>query len=178
MVSSTLGASTFTVWKRRSSAASFSMYLRYSLSVVAPTHCSSPRESAGLMIFEASMAPFGRAGADDGVQLVDEEDDVLRAADFVHDGLDALLELAAVFRAGDHEGEVEGDHFFVAQQFRHIARGDFLRQPFHDGGLAHAGLAEQHRVILRAAAENLDDALDFVLAPDDRIESRLCGRVR
>ncbi len=33
------------------------MYLRYSLSVVAPMHCSSPRDSAGLSMFEASMAP-------------------------------------------------------------------------------------------------------------------------
>ena len=52
-----LGASTFTVWKRRSSAASFSMYLRYSLRVVAPTHCNSPRLSAGLMMLLASIAP-------------------------------------------------------------------------------------------------------------------------
>ena len=57
MVSSTDGASTFTDWKRRSRAESFSMYLRYSLRVVAPTHCSSPRESAGLKMFEASIAP-------------------------------------------------------------------------------------------------------------------------
>ncbi len=57
MVSSTDGASTFTFWKRRSSALSFSMYLRYSLSVVAPMHCSSPRESAGLKMFDASIAP-------------------------------------------------------------------------------------------------------------------------
>src|SRR5271166_2602035 len=55
--SSTVGASTLTVWNRRSSAASFSMYFRYSLRVVAPTHCSSPRLSAGLRMFEASMAP-------------------------------------------------------------------------------------------------------------------------
>ena len=33
------------------------MYLRYSSSVVAPMHCSSPRTSAGLSTFEASMAP-------------------------------------------------------------------------------------------------------------------------
>src|ERR1700755_2626682 len=33
------------------------MYFRYSLRVVAPTHCSSPRLSAGLMMFEASMVP-------------------------------------------------------------------------------------------------------------------------
>src|SRR3984893_10435499 len=33
------------------------MYFRYSLKVVAPTHCSSPRLRAGLIMFEASMEP-------------------------------------------------------------------------------------------------------------------------
>jgi len=37
MVSSTLGSSTGTSWNLRSRAASFSMYLRYSSIVVAPT---------------------------------------------------------------------------------------------------------------------------------------------
>ncbi len=37
------GGSTITIWNRRSRALSFSMYLRYSSSVVAPMHCSSPR---------------------------------------------------------------------------------------------------------------------------------------
>jgi hypothetical protein len=57
IVSSTEGSSTTTGWKRRSSAASFSMYLRYSSSVVAPIVCSSPRASIGLSRFEASIAP-------------------------------------------------------------------------------------------------------------------------
>ena len=57
MVSSSLGSCTSTGWKRRSRAASFSMYLRYSSRVVAPTQCSSPRASAGLSMFEASMDP-------------------------------------------------------------------------------------------------------------------------
>ncbi len=57
MVASTLGSSTSTFWKRRSSAASFSMYLRYSSSVVAPMQCSSPRASAGLSMLPASIAP-------------------------------------------------------------------------------------------------------------------------
>src|SRR6266513_2412364 len=56
-LSSTDGSPTNTGWKRRSRAASFSMCLRYSSSVVAPTTCSSPRASAGLSMFEASMAP-------------------------------------------------------------------------------------------------------------------------
>ena len=86
-------------WKRRSSAPSFSMYLRYSSSVVAPMHCSSPRASAGFSMFEASIAPSGAARADDRVQLVDEDDDVVRLADLVHDRLQALLELTAILRA-------------------------------------------------------------------------------
>ena len=57
MVSSTVGSPTNTFWKRRSSAASFSMYLRYSSSVVAPMQCSSPRASAGLSMLPASIAP-------------------------------------------------------------------------------------------------------------------------
>ena len=57
IVSSTLGSSTSTFWKRRSRAASFSTYLRYSSSVVAPITCSSPRARAGLSILPASMEP-------------------------------------------------------------------------------------------------------------------------
>src|SRR5829696_3920015 len=57
MVSSTVGSPTRTGWKRRSSAASFSMFLRYSSMVVAPTRRSSPRARAGLSMFEASIEP-------------------------------------------------------------------------------------------------------------------------
>ena len=56
-MSSTVGSSTITGWKRRSSAASFSMWLRYSASVVAPMQCSSPRASIGLSMLPASIAP-------------------------------------------------------------------------------------------------------------------------
>ena len=52
---------------------------------------------------------LGPAGADQRVQLVDEQDHVLGPADLVHDRLDALLELAAVLRAGDHHRQVQRD---------------------------------------------------------------------
>ena len=52
-----LGSSTCTGWKRRARAASFSIYWRYSSSVVAPTVCSSPRAKAGFSMLPASMAP-------------------------------------------------------------------------------------------------------------------------
>ena len=57
IVSSTEGGATYTGWKRRSSAGSFSTCLRYSPRVVAPTTRRSPRASAGLSMFPASRAP-------------------------------------------------------------------------------------------------------------------------
>ncbi len=58
----------------------------------------------------------GRAGTDDGVQLVDEGDDLpLRPADLLEDGLEPLLELAAVLRPGDHRAEIQADEPLTAQ---------------------------------------------------------------
>ena len=113
---------------------------------------------------------FGGAGADDRVHLIDEQDDVLGALDLVHDALDAFFELAAVLRAGDHQGEVEGDDLAVEEDLRDDARGDLLGEAFDDGGLAHAGFADEDGIVLRAAAEDLHHAADLLLAPDDRIE--------
>src|SRR3954469_7468634 len=96
-----VGWSTRICWKRRSSALSRSRYLRYSSSVVAPIVCSSPRARAGLRIGGAANAPLGRAGAHEVVELVDEQDDVAALGDLLHHLLEALLELAAVLRAGD-----------------------------------------------------------------------------
>ena len=57
MVSSGVGSRTSTGRNRRSRAGSFSMHLRYSSRVVAPSSCSSPLPSAGFKILAASMAP-------------------------------------------------------------------------------------------------------------------------
>ena len=55
--SSIVGSSTMTGWNRRSSAASFSTYLRYSDSVVAPMIWRSPLAIAGFRMFAASNDP-------------------------------------------------------------------------------------------------------------------------
>ena len=56
-VSETEGSLTITGWKRRSRAVSFSMYLRYSVRVVAPMTWISPRDRAGFRILAAFMEP-------------------------------------------------------------------------------------------------------------------------
>ena len=118
---------------------------------------------------------FRAARADHRVHFVDEEDDVLRLPDLIHHGFDAFLKLAAVFGACDHQSEVQRDHALVAQDLRHVSGGDFLRQAFHDGGFAHTGLADEHGIVFRAAAEDLDHAGDLLGAADDGIELTFDG---
>src|SRR5215213_139280 len=120
---------------------------------------------------------LGGAGADQVVELVDEEDDVAALGDLFHHLLEALLELAAVLGAGDQRGQVEGVDLLVLEQLRHLAFVDTRREALDDGRLADAGLAEQHRVVLRAPREDLHDPLDLRFAADDRVELALLGEL-
>ena len=100
-----------------------------------------------------------RAGADDRVQLVDEQDDLaLGVLDLLEHGLEPLLELAAVLGAGDQRAQVERDDALVLEPLGHVAAHDALGEALDDGGLADAGLADEHRVVLGPPAEHLDDA--------------------
>ena len=60
IANASLGSSTFTVWKRRVRAASFSKYFLYSAQVVAAIVRSSPRASAGFSRLAASPCPAAR----------------------------------------------------------------------------------------------------------------------
>ena len=113
---------------------------------------------------------FGRPRADQRVQLVDEHDDVRVLGELLHDRLEALFELAAVLRAGDDQRDVERQDALVGEEVRHVAVDDLLRKPFDDRRLADARLADEHRVVLGAAAEHLLHALELVVAADQRIE--------
>ena len=96
---------------------------------------------------------LGGARADDRVQLVDEQDDLAAGLlDLLEDGLEALLELAAVLRAGQQRADVERDDAAVAQRLGDVAGDDALGEALDDRGLADAGLADQDGVVLRAAA--------------------------
>ena len=169
----------YTGAKRRSSAGSFSMCLRYSSSVVAPMTCSSPRASAGFIIVEASIAPSAPPAPItwwiSSMKMITSPSGAL---DLVHHRLQALLELAAELRARDHRAHVEREHPLVLQVLRHVAGDDLLREPFGDRRLADARLADDHRVVLRAAVQDLHHPLDLVLAADHRVELVLARRLR
>ena len=113
---------------------------------------------------------LGRAGADERVQLVDEQHDVAAGPDLLEDLLQPLLEVAAVAGAGHERAEVERVDLLALERLGNLALDDVLGEALDDRGLADAGLADQHRVVLGPARQHLHDALDLLLAADDRVE--------
>ena len=177
MVSSTDGSPTKTCWNRRSRAASFSMCLRYSSSVVAPTSRSSPRASIGLSMLPASIVPSPVAPAPTTVcsSSMKVMTSSLGPGDLLEDGLEPLLELAAVLRAGHHRAEVERDQRLAAQALGDVARDDALGEPLDDGGLADSGVTDEDGVVLGTPRQHLHDPADLGVAADDRVQPALAG---
>ena len=166
-----------TGWKRRSRAPSFSMYLRYSSSVVAPIVWISPRESAGLSMFEASIAP---SAAPAPMSVWSSSRKSTTFSDWRISFMTAFSRSSnwpRYFVPGDEGAEVELEQPLVHEHVGHVVADDLLREPLDDRRLAHARLADQHRVVLGAAGQDLDDALDLLLAADDRIELALAGQL-
>src|SRR6202035_2440528 len=81
------------------------------------------------------------------------------------------LEIATVLGAGDERAHVEGENGAVGEHLRHLALDDEARETFRDRGLAHAGFPDVEGVVLAATAQDLDRALDFELAADQRIDA-------
>ena len=162
-----------TGWKRRSRAPSFSMYLRYSSSVVAPMVWISPRDSAGLSMFEASMAP---SAAPAPISVCSSSRKSTTFSDCRISFITALSRSSNWPRylvPATSAPRSSWSSRFWASTSGTSWPDDPLGQPLDDGGLADAGLADQDRVVLGPAGEDLDHPLDLGLAADDRVELAL-----
>src|SRR5690606_6747546 len=94
-------------------------------------------------------------------------------ADLRDDRLQALLEIAAVLGARDQGAHVERVDRALAQHLGYPLLHDHAREALRQRGLADAGVADVQRVVLAAAAEDLDGPLDLEVAPDERIDLAL-----
>ena len=124
------------------------------------------------------VAAFGSACADDRVEFVDEQDDVAGVGDFFDERFEPLFEFAAELRAGDQCAHVERDDATVLEAFGHVALENSEREAFDDRRFADARLADEDGVVFGSPRKHLDDAANFLVAADHRIELALRGPVR
>src|SRR4028118_266705 len=197
-VSSTEGSPTTTCWKRRSSAASFSMCCRNSSSVVAPTMRSSPRASIGLIMLPASMAESPVAPAPTRVcsssmkvttcpsaSVISWRTALSRSSNSPRYLAPATIALRSsamrrlpsrlagtspATRRWARHAAMGGLPGARPEAGRGLAGGDARGQALDDGGLADAGLADEDRVVLGAAGQHLNDAADLGVPADDRVD--------
>jgi hypothetical protein len=119
------------------------------------------------------------AGADQRVHLVDEQDDPPSAAgDSLSTAFSRSSNSPRYFAPAISAPMSSASSFLSFRRFGHVAIDDAQREAFGDRGLADAGLADQHRIVLGAARQHLDGAADFLVAADHRIELALARRLR
>ena len=112
---------------------------------------------------------FRRPRADKRVQLVDEQDHFAVPANLLDDTFQALLKFAAVL-SPRHDGRHGKRHDpFIRQHIRHRPGDDRLCQSFGDSRLAHARLADEDRIVLRPARQNLNNPLNLLFPTDNGI---------
>ncbi len=178
MVSSTLGSSTITGWNRRSSAASFSMYLRYSSRVVAPMVRSSPRASCGLSMFEASTAP----SAAPAPTMVCSS-----SMKRITSPWESVTSLRKAFSRSSNSprnlapASIEPMSMATMRLFLSDSGTSPLTmrraRPSTMAVLPTPGVADENRVVLRAPREHLHHPANFVIASDYRVDLSSPGRL-
>ena len=114
---------------------------------------------------------------DQSVDLVDHQDHVPSGLDLLHDLLEALLKLTAIFGPRDEQTNVKGEDALVFQDVRNFTLLDALSKTFGDGRLAHTRLADQHRIVLGATSQDLDDPVDFIVATHHGVKLGLTGHL-
>jgi len=113
------------------------------------------------------------------MHLVDKQDNLaLGALHFVEHRLEPLLELAAIFGAGNQRAHVERHQRAALEAVGHVAIGDPQCKAFGDRGLTGAGFADQGGIVLGPAGEDLHGPADLLVTADDGIELAVACRLR
>ncbi len=95
-----------------------------------------------------------------------------------HQHLEPLLEVAAEPRPGEQRAGIEGVDLGPGEELRHVGSEQALGQPLDEGGLAHARVADEHRVVLAPPAQHLERAADLGRSPDERVELARASALR
>ena len=90
---------------------------------------------------------------------------------FLQNRLQSLLELSTVLGTGNERTQIQNHNPLVLDTLWHILSDNALCQAFYQCRLPDSWIANQHGVVLRTSRQDLDDAADFVVPPNYRIQS-------
>ena len=108
--------------------------------------------------------------ADDGVYLVDENDDVGVVLYFFEQAANTFFKLSAILRTGHHTRHIQAHNALIKEHGRRFALGNELSQPLNDGTFAHTRFANDDGVVLLSATENFGNAQYLAFSAHHRVE--------
>ena len=117
------------------------------------------------------------AGANDGVNLVNEEDVILGFLQLSNNLLHAVLKLTAILRTSYQTCQVERPNLLTAQNVRNVAGSNELSQALNNSSLTNAGISQDKWVVLLAAGKNLHDTLNLAVTANDRVKFFICSKL-
>ena len=111
-----------------------------------------------------------------GMNLVDEQYDVaIGSSNLLDDSLQPLLKLSLVFGSSHQGTHIERIELLVLEVFWHVSLDNALSQSLHYGRLSRSRLTYQYRIVLRAAAQYLKHAPNFLITAYHWVELALTG---
>ncbi len=121
---------------------------------------------------------FRTARAHHRMQLIQKQNHIPRTLRLIQNLLQPLLKLPTILRPRNHPRQIQRHNPLVLHPLRHIPRTHRLRQPLHNRRLPNARLTNQHRIVLRPPAQHLHNPLQFLLAPNHRVQRPLPRHLR
>ena len=113
--------------------------------------------------------------AHQGVDLINEDDDVASRTNLFGDFLQTLFEVSAVATTRNQGTQVQGVELLVLEGFGNVTFDNGLGKTLDHGRLSHTGFTDQDRVVLGTSRQNLHDPFHFALAANHRIEFSIAG---
>ena len=117
------------------------------------------------------------ASANDGVNLVDEEDVILGFLQLSNNLLHAVLKLTAILGTSYQTCQVKRPNLLSTQDVRDVAGCNELSQALNNGGLTNAGISQDKWVVFLAARKNLHDTLNLAVTANDRVKLFICSKL-
>ena len=112
------------------------------------------------------------------MDFVDEEDDFLTVADFLHQFLHPLFKLTANTCPLNQADDIQADDFLALQFVGDRSIHNLLGKAFYNGCLTNPRLSNEDRVVFGPAVEDFDDPSDFLVAANDRVNISFPGNFR
>ena len=122
------------------------------------------------------QAPACSSRTYNGVEFVDEKDDVRIVGYVLYYALEAFLKVSSVFRPGHYGSDVQRDNPLPEHLSWYRTFGYPQGNSLDNRRFSHTRFPDQHRVVLLSPAEDLNDPFHLLLPSHNRVQPPFNGR--